>query len=378
MAEPGSKTQSKLAPSALRKLLIALVAVALLCVGAYCFVLHSLKGQVIRLLGNQSEYAALHVSLATIVIEGLRIHADPDADSIEGLPVGDELRAERITIEPDLRSLLSKDVIISRIRFEHAYLPVMRLSGRVRFLPTLLENRRKARIAKGEEGAPPKKYVHVAHVDIEDSDIDFYDATISRPPHRLPLRNINGTINQLKLPTLDEEATLDLKGNVSANGNDGKMSLRGKLVPHTRDSKLTLQLRGVDLRLLQPYFVKATRAEVEGGSLDMDVTSTVRDRVLNAPGTLVLHKMKLGGGIDPSGLSRRLALKLLEDEHDRIDLQFTLAGNLGNPKFSLNEELSVRVGVALARTLGVSVESLGKGALGIGEGVGSLLRGSGD
>ncbi|MDB5800565.1 MAG: hypothetical protein JWL63_1504 [Rhodocyclales bacterium] len=365
-------------PRALRYLLIALVAMAVLCAGAYYFALHTLKGQVIRLLGDQSEYSALHVSLTTIVIEDLRIRADPDADSSEGWPAGEELRAARVTIEPDLRTLPSDNILISRIHFEQAYLPVMRLSGKVRFLPTLLENRRKARIAKGEEGAPPKKYVHVAHVDIDDSDIDFYDATISHPPHRLPLRHVSGTIDQLKFPTLDEEATLDLKGNVSANGNDGKMSLRGKLVPRTRDSKLTLQLRGVDLRLLEPYFIKATRADVESGTLDMDVTSTVRDRALEAPGTLVLHKMKLDGGLKLGGMSRRLALKLLEDEHDRIDLQFTLAGNLGNPKFSLNEELSVRVGAALARSLGVSIESLGKGVLGIGESVGSLLGGKSD
>ena len=113
----------------------------------------------------------------------------------------------------------------------------MRVSGKVRFLPTLLENRRNARIAKGEEGLPPKKYVHISHVDIIDSEIDFYDATITQKPHLIPFRHVHGEVEQLKLPTLDEEAALDLTGTASANGHTGKISLRGKLVPHNAEAE---------------------------------------------------------------------------------------------------------------------------------------------
>ena len=362
-------------PRILRWAVIVVVAAGLLTAGGYYFVLHTLKSQVIRLLGDHSEYATLQVSLKTIVIEGLSIHDDPEVDGIDGWPTKDELRAERVVIEPDLRSLLSKDILISRLRFEKADLPIMRVGGRLRFLPTLLETRRRARIAKGEEGGPPKKYVHIAHVDLVDSKIDFYDATIASKPYRISLTDINGSIEKLKMPTLDEAATLDLKGVTKANGHRGTIALRGTLVPHTRDSRLDLQLRGVDLQLLQPYFVKRTRTQVETGTMDVDLTSTVRDHVLNAPGKMVLHNLKMGGGFEFGSLSRQITLGILKDDHDRIDLQFTLAGNLNDPKFSLNEELYMRVGAGLARALGMSIEGLGKGALSVGEGIGSVLRG---
>ncbi len=343
--------------------------------GAYYFALHRLEREVIKLLGDHSEYATLQVSLSSILITDLRIHDDPEADAVDGWPTQDELRATRVVAEPDLRSLLSDNILIRKLRFEQAYLPVMRVDGRVRFLPTLLESRRRARAAKGQpEGLPPKKYVHIAHVELIDAAIDFYDATVAKKPHLIPLRHIEGSVDKLKLPTLDEEAAIDLHGTASANGNTGKVSLQGRLVPHTRDSRLELQLRGVDLRLLQPYFVKATQTQIEAGTLDMDITSTVRDHVLQAPGTMVLHGLKLGGGLASGSLSRRLALAILADKNDRIDLQFSLAGKLTEPKFSLNEELHTRVVIALAKSLGVSIESLGKGALDVGEGIGGLLR----
>ena len=89
---------------------------------------------------------------------------------------------------------------------------------------------------------------------------------------------------------------------------------------------------------------------------------------------MVLHNLNLGGGFEFGNLSRRITLGLLKDEHDRIDLQFTLAGNLEDPKFSLNEELYMRTGTALARTLGMSIEGLGKGVIGVGGGIGGALR----
>ncbi|MEC5385247.1 DUF748 domain-containing protein [Uliginosibacterium sp. H3] len=350
-------------------LLLALTA------GAYYLALHTLEREVIKLLGERSEYGSLLVSLRHIVITDLQIHGDAEADAVDGWPTPDELRAARVEVEPDLRSLLSDNILIRKLRFEQAWLPIMRVDGRVRFLPALLESRRRARAAKGEpEGLPPKKYVHIAHVELVDTAIDYYDATVAKKPYLVPLRHIAGSVDKLKLPTLDEEALIDLEGQASANGNVGKVSLQGRLVPHTRDSRLKLQLRGVDLRLLQPYFIKATRAQIEAGTLDMDITSTVRDHTLQAPGSMVLHGLKLEGGLASGGLTRRLTLAILADKNDRIDLQFTLSGKLTDPKFSLNEELHTRVVAALATSLGVSIESLGKGALDVGEGIGSMLR----
>ncbi|HSD37614.1 MAG TPA: DUF748 domain-containing protein [Rhodocyclaceae bacterium] len=354
---------------------VVVVLLVALTAGAYYLAQHRLEREVIKLLGEHSEYATLQVSLKSIIVTDLRIHDDPAADAVDGWPTQDELTAKRVVAEPDLRSLLSDNILIRKLRFEQAHLPIMRVDGRVRFLPTLLESRRRARAAKGEpEGLPPKKYVHIAHVELIDAAIDFYDKTIAKKPYLIPLRHIQGSVDKLKLPTLDEETLIDLRGTASANGNVGKVSLQGRLVPHTRDSRLKLQLRGVDLRLLQPYFVKATRTQIEAGTLDVDITSTVHDHALQAPGTMVLHGMKLGGGLASGSLSRRLMLAVLADRNDRIELQFSLAGKLTDPKFSLNEELHTRVAMALAKSLGVSIESLGTGVLGVGEGIGSLLR----
>ncbi len=53
---------------------------------------------------------------------------------------------------------------------------------------------------------------------------------------------------------------------------------------------------------------------------------------------------------------------------EKIEVQFTLAGRLDDPNFSLNEDFATRVASALAEKLGVSMG-------GVVEGVGGVLKG---
>ena len=52
----------------------------------------------------------------------------------------------------------------------------------------------------------------------------------------------------------------------------------------------------------------------------------------------------------------------------RIALKFTLEGRTDDPKFSLDENLAVRVAAGLGEAVGVSVK-------GVVEGVGSVIKG---
>ncbi|MGH8428981.1 MAG: DUF748 domain-containing protein, partial [Solimonas sp.] len=122
----------------------------------------------------------------------------------------------------------------------------------------------------------------------------------------------------------------------------------------------------IDLVQLEPYLLKASEAGVERGRLDLDLHSQVQKRQLKAPGKLVLKDLQLrsGSGVGGSfmGVSRRAVIASLKSGGDRIDLSFMLEGNLDNPKFSLNETLSVRLAVGMAQSLGVGLVDLVKEA----------------
>ena len=85
-------------------------------------------------------------------------------------------------------------------------------------------------------------------------------------------------------------------------------------------------------------------------------------------------------------MSRGAVLAALKSGGDRIDLDFTLEGNLDNPRFSLNETLSMRLAVGAAASLGIGVVDMvkdlgsatGRGLEAVGDAVGNLFGGGDD
>lgn len=360
-----------------RSLLIALLLAVVLLIGCYYAALNLLKAQVEEALGPRGEVRSLGIAGMSIEMTGLRIAADKAtdkaADKSPAWPVAEELRAERVLVSPDLRSLFTDSIVIGSVRIEHAYLPMLRTNKGLRLVPSLLA--REKTQTRDEDGATrPAKTIRVGRIELVDGEIDFFDATLGRKVHRIPLRGINGQLEHLKLPALDESEDLAFTGSIPEQGHGtGTFSLAGALTPSNRDSNLKLNLHEVPLLALEPYFIKAAEAEVKRGKLDLDLEAHVKNRQLHAPGHMVLNGLELDGD-GFVGLSRQVGLSLLKDGRDRLDFEFSLDGNLDDPKFSLNEQFYVRVGSALAKLLGVSVEGLGKGVGSVVEGVGGSLR----
>ncbi len=80
--------------------------------------------------------------------------------------------------------------------------------------------------------------------------------------------------------------------------------------------------------------------------------SSVRNDQLRAPGTITLHHLELADTGDPldtfMSIPTKAAVAALKRRHDDITLHFVLAGNLHDPKFSLNENLMTKMGSGFA------------------------------
>jgi hypothetical protein len=139
-------------------------------------------------------------------------------------------------------------------------------------------------------------------------------------------------------------------------------------VPSTRDSQLRSTLRGIDLVALQPYLLKAADGGVRAGTLDLELASTVERARLRAPGRLSLSGLELAPASGSFlGLPREAVLALLKNRAGRIELDFVLDGRLDDPRFSLSEDLAVRVAAGLAESLGVGLGDLARGVGGAGQ-----------
>lgn len=344
------------------------VVLALLGTAGLHFAAKTLQRKIEQALGPDATVASMTLGLTAVEIEGLRIPAP------KGWPATDALRAARIVIRPELRDLLSAQIHIRAIEIDQAYLSLLRTSdGRLRLLPSLLEGADK----KPDSGVAVPD-IDISLIRLKDSAVEFYDASIRKPPHKLRLEALDATIENLRLPRLDNRTHLALNGRIKGANQSGTLDIKGWLELAARNSVLATRLRGIDLVVLQPYLIKASESGVKRGTLDVDLDSTVRGNHLHAPGKLKLSQVELassGGAFGTfMGMPRQAVISALKNRQGNIDIAFTLDGNLDDPHFSLNENLATRIASGVAGGLGISFEGLARGVESVGQGVGGTLR----
>jgi hypothetical protein len=356
--------------------LAAVVVLAVLLTGGLYFGAKALKGKVEQALGPEAEIGEIRLGFSAVEVVKLRLKAP------SGWPAPDTLRAERIRIAPDLLALLSAKVSISSIVVEGAYVSALRSAdGKLHVVPSLLEKKDDKKDATGK--APE---VTIGAIELKGGVMEFFDATVRKPAHRIRLEQLNAKVTDLQLPELKAKSNLHLDGVLKGVRNDGKILVDGWMQFASKDSELRNTLRGVDLIALQPYLLKATEGGVRKGTLDLDLQSTVKANHLRAPGTLTINGLELESGGTFMGMPRAAVVGLMKDKNDRISIKFVLDGKLDDPNFRLNEGFSTKVAASLGDVMGLSVEGLAKGAGAIGqkgveaaggaaEGVGKAVKG---
>jgi len=348
---------------------------AVLVFGSLHFGARALKGKVEHALGPESEVGEIRLGLTEIEILRLRIKAP------SGWPTADTLRAERIRIAPDLLGLLSAEVKLSSIVIENGYLSARRSGdGRLHVVPSLID-RKEGKPATGQ--GPP---VGIGLIAFKDGVIEFHDATVAKPAHRIRLEQLQARVTDLRLPGLNGRSQLHLDGVLKGVRGDGGVRIDGWMEFASKDSEIRNTLRGVDLIALQPYLLRASEAGVKSGTLDLDLNSNIAAGQLRAAGTLTLNGLEIESGGTFMGLPRTAVVGFMKDKNDRITVKFALDGRLDDPKFSLNEGFSTRVASSLGDVLGVSIEGLARGAGavsqkgleaagGAAEGIGKAVKG---
>ena len=331
------------------------------------FATKALKAQVEAALGADAEVGSISVGFSSIDVEGVRIKGP------KGWPAEDALRARRIVIVPELADLLSAKVRLKRITVDDAYLSVLRSrEGKLRLLPSLLEKPP----TPGTQGSGVP--VMIGKVEIKGGVLELFDATLRSPPHKVRLEDLRARVDDIRIPELTGKTSIAIDGTVKGVQHNGSLSIKGWAEIASKDSEIAMHLKGVDMLALQPYLIKAAETGVKRGQLDLDIKSTVKANQLRAPGNLTLIGLELApaGGTFGTfmGVPRQAAIGALKDRNGRISIQFTLEGNINDPKFSLNESLAMRMGSSVAGALGISVEGLAKGVGGAAEGVGNAVR----
>ncbi|MFM0338492.1 DUF748 domain-containing protein [Paraburkholderia fungorum] len=353
--------------------LLVLIVVAL---GALQIAQREVKERVIRALGPLGSAEHIDVGLTSVHLTHVLLKAPP------GWPAGDPLRADEITLTPDIRDLVARRMHIRSVVVRGFDMAVLRSKdGSIRLLPNLRESLNKADQDDASSTiAPASREKLVDHVSFEQGNFHFYDMTVGSPAFKVTVSDANATVDHLHLPALTEPTNVNVTGSIKGPQHTGTVSFAGWIRIASKDSQTTSQLRGVDIVMLDPYLIKKTgaKAQVTGGTVDLTVESTVRNYQLHAPGVVTLHHLQLADSDNPLdtflSIPTKAALAALKSHNGDITLHFVLDGDLRDPKFSVREGLMTRLGAGFAKALGVSVEGVAKGAGETVKGLGNALK----
>ncbi|MFM0733495.1 DUF748 domain-containing protein [Paraburkholderia sediminicola] len=352
--------------------LLVLIVVA---VGALQFAQREVKERVIAALGPLGSAESIRVGLTSVHLTNVLLKAPP------GWPAGDPLRADEITLTPDIRDLLERRMHIRSVVVRGFDLAVLRSKdGGIRLLPNLRQSVNKSDDdASGVAATAPREKL-IDHISFEQGNFHFYDMTVGSPAFKVTVSNANATVDHLHLPALTEPTNVSVTGSIKGPTHTGTVSFDGWIKIASKDSQTTSKLRDVDVVMLDPYLLKKTgaKAQVTGGTVDLTVDSTVRNYQLHAPGTVTIHHLQLADSDNPldtfMSIPTKAAIAALKTHNGDITLHFVLDGNLRDPKFSVQESLMTRLGAGFAKSMGVSVEGVAKGAGETVKGLGNALK----
>ncbi|CAL8472884.1 MULTISPECIES: DUF748 domain-containing protein [Caballeronia] len=353
------------------------VALAVVAVGGWLIAVHQIKERIIETLGPNGSVEEIDVGFGHVTLSRVRLRGPKD------WPASDAMRAERIVLDVDMHSLITKPIHLRSVSVDNYYLSIVRSAdGRVRILPGLRETAQEANATpdskEREEHAREEKLID--RVSFERGSMEFFDGSVQNPPYRVLIGDARATVDHIHLPALTDRTELSMTGSIKGPSHTGNVTWAGWMVIANKDSQTRVTLRNVDVATLDPYLLKkaGAKAAVTGGTIDLSIDATVKDYRIHAPGTLTLNHLQISDAGNPLdtflSIPTKAAIAALKDRKEQIKLDFVLDGDLRDPKFSLSESLSKKLAAGFAKVLGVSAEGVARGAGDTVRGIGNALK----
>jgi hypothetical protein len=357
------------------RLLLAGATVVAALLAIVIFAAHDARHRILQALGPRTTVGSISLNYPTVTLHDVHVAA---ADAPGAWPADREFDAQEVAVDITAASLWAyrrgEPLAIADVRVRDGTLVMLRTPGHLTILPALRDTSRAeaAALQGSQPGAPGATATALVlqHLRFDRMAVDLYDATVpGGKPQHLRFEQVQGTVADLALPRLAQPVVLDLQGVLKGIERDGQVSLKGSVTPAAHDANLAIRLVGVDMVALQPYLLRLGERSVKHGRLDLSMDAGVADRAVHAPGELAITGLEFGDaeGGTFAGVGRRAVLAALKRD-GRIALKFTLEGRTDDPKFSLDESLTVRLAAGLGESLGVGVK-------GVVEGVGGLFKG---
>ncbi len=281
-------------------------------------------------------------------------------------------RIEEIRLYPSLFSLFRGNLEIRKLTILKPFLSVYRTQKGGLVAPwTARESKEKESAGRGTESFRIK----IGQMNATGGFIEFEDR-MAEIPARLELSEIDLEVKEIGYPLVQARSPIRFEGKIKGGGRKGKISLSGWIDLKTMDLETSFRVEDLDIKCFEPYYRKRVSAKIETGCIDLDCRVAVKQRIMDAPGQMVLKELRISEGGTVFWIPAKTLVSLLKDRGGRIPIKFHLKGNLDDPQFKLQETFLTRIAFSFAESLGLPVRTVGEGVVkGAEKGLGGFAEG---
>lgn len=172
----------------------------------------------------------------------------------------------------------------------------------------------------------------VKNISLSGGSLNFTDESLAAP-FKLRISDMKASISEIS-----PKRAADIKFSSLVSGS-GLASIKARAYPldFKRKSDINVVLKEIPLVPASPYTAKYIGNEIAGGKLNLKLAYKTEGGKLNASNDLNLDRFELGKEVqskDALSLPIGLAVSILKDGDDQIDISLPLSGTLSDPKFS--------------------------------------------
>jgi hypothetical protein len=186
------------------------------------------------------------------------------------------------------------------------------------------------------DGTKPKApfNLDMRSVNLKDGEMLFSDFAM-RPNFKVDIKKFNATLLGVS-NTPGRFATVAMDGVVAGSGS---MRIKGQASfdDPRRNHDIAMNFRNLPLTTVNPAVMTFAGYQIASGRLNLNLNYRAKDGELNGSNQIIIKKVVLGDEVpDFKGkkLPLGLAIALLEDADDTIDVTVRIAGNVDSPEFS--------------------------------------------
>jgi len=276
-------------------------------------------------------------------------------------------------LEPQWSAFLRHEAVFNAVVVEGFDFAVVRgADGEMHIAPALQAALHAG--AGGDGKSRADRTIRVAELTLRDGRLDFEDAAVSKPPHRIPFKNVQARLSPLSIPGDGTHSDMEFSGTLEENRNgESTVRAQGWLQVGGTDADMKVAVRNMDIRHAAPYLSEKDAGSLTGGTMDLDMNTTIAKRELQASGTVALRDLKFSGDGTLFSLPRKAVLAAMKDKTGALRFQFKLQGSLDNPKFSVRRGFAAQVAQGFGRAIGVGAEGAAEGVTGAVKELGNAL-----